>query len=386
LTYLQTLAVKGDAELVSVALQGGPEDFAEIVRRYKDAVFGVALSRLRNFHDAEDLTQATFLEAYVGLERLRDPSRLGPWLRTIAIHRSINHVKRRAPSVELEAADEPAATAPSPQEEVEIGELRERVMGIIGRLGKTHRETVTLFYIGDYSLAEVAAIQEVPLGTVKRRLHEARARLKEDMLEMVEEVLQDNVPDEALADRVFEAIAAYPRSGVPDRRSTSEVVAKFGRVGKEGFLRAYRLPHSHSRLRAVQYVGPYYGNQFGEDGPPREFSVRVLIEALNDRNKRVRRAAADRLLYARKVMDEEDWIREVLPRLLALTTHESKHTRRMAVGKLDIWVRWTGTPGETVRRSLSLEDICRAMAQETDTEVLWRFKHLIAHYLEVCEG
>ena len=245
---------------------------------------------------------------------------------------------------------------------------------------------MTLFYIGDYSLAEVAAIQVVPLGTVKRRLHEARARLKEDMLEMVEEVLQDSVPDEALADRIFEAIAAYPPGEVSDRRSTSEVVAKFGRAGKDGFLRAYRLPHSHSRLRAVQYVGRYYGNHFGEDGPPQAFSVEVLIEALSDSNRRVRRAAADRLLYAHKVMGEEDWIREVLPNLVALTTHESKHTRRMAVGKIDNWVRWSGVPRETVRRSLTLEAICRPMAQETNTEVLWRFRHLVAHYLEVCEG
>ena len=82
-------------------------------------------------------------------------------------------------------------------------------------------------------------------------------------------------------------------------------------------------------------------------------------------------------------MSERDWAREVLPHLLGLLTHSSKHTRRMAVGKIDIWVRWSGTSRETVCKALSLEHICRPMAQETDAEVLWRYRYLIGHYLEV---
>jgi RNA polymerase sigma factor (sigma-70 family) len=147
LTYLQTHAAADDADLVAVALQGVPGAFGQIIQRYKDAVFGVALSRSRNFHDAEDLTQETFLEAYAGLEGLREPARLGAWLRTIAIHRSINLVKRRQASVDLDAVAELPGTALSPQEEVESVDLRERVLRTIGRLGKTHRETVTLFYV-----------------------------------------------------------------------------------------------------------------------------------------------------------------------------------------------------------------------------------------------
>ena len=282
--------------LVAIALAGGTESFAPIIQRYKDAVFGVALSRLHNFHDAEDLTQATFLEAFGGLERLRDPARLGAWLRTITIHRCINHVKRRARLVELDAIEEPVAVGPSPHEEAETGQLRSHVLAAIGRLSKTHRETVTLFYVAVYSMAEIAAIQDVPLGTIKRRLHDARVLLKEDMLEMVKEVLQDSVPDEAFADRVFESLVSYPdqRVGnrqVRDRQATNQIVAKFGRAGKDGFLRAYKLPHVDSRLRVVQFVAPYWGKRFTEEGPSQEFSVSMLVEALGDSNRRVRRAA-----------------------------------------------------------------------------------------------
>ena len=56
--------MKDDAIVVAEALENGPEGFAPIIRRYQDAVFGVALARVRNFHDAEDVTQGVFLEAF----------------------------------------------------------------------------------------------------------------------------------------------------------------------------------------------------------------------------------------------------------------------------------------------------------------------------------
>ncbi|MDA0746212.1 MAG: RNA polymerase sigma factor [bacterium] len=201
-----------DATLVALVIQNGPEAFGAIVTRYQNAVFGVALSRLRNFHDAEDLTQTTFVEAFNRLDRLKDATNLGPWLRTIAINRCINFLKRRNRIVDFETIEEPVSETPSPQAELEKAELRREVLDAIGRLSKAQRETVTLYYIGEYTLAEVAAIQEVPLGTVKRRLHEARIQLKKDMFEMVEEVLKNNAPDEALANRVFQLLCSYPTS------------------------------------------------------------------------------------------------------------------------------------------------------------------------------
>ncbi|MEW6750487.1 MAG: sigma-70 family RNA polymerase sigma factor [Candidatus Latescibacterota bacterium] len=270
-------------------------------------------------------------EAYEGLERLQDPSRLGAWLRSIAIHRSINHLKRRQQVADPEARDEQAAEGPSPQAQVEVAELRQQVLQAIGRLSRAQRETVTLFYIGEYSLAEVAAIQGVPVGTVKRRLHDARGRLKEEMLGIVAEVLKDNAPDEALANRVYEALVAHPPGRRFDHAATQRVVAQFGLAGKEGFARSYALPHWRSRLRAVRFVARYYGNTFGEDGPPQDFALQLLVQALGDSHHRVRQTAATRLLYAHGLMGEEEWVRQVLPHLLALMTHECRDTRRRAV-------------------------------------------------------
>ncbi len=69
-----------DASLVGAALTNGSEAFGPIVEQYRDAVFGIALARLRNFHEAEDVAQQVFIEAFERLDQLRKPARLAAWL------------------------------------------------------------------------------------------------------------------------------------------------------------------------------------------------------------------------------------------------------------------------------------------------------------------
>jgi len=91
--------VKSDAELHADAMAGGPEAFGPIVERYKDAVFGIALARVRDFHAAEDIAQTVLITAFEHLGSLREPSRLGAWLRSVTIHRSIDYVRGRRPVI-----------------------------------------------------------------------------------------------------------------------------------------------------------------------------------------------------------------------------------------------------------------------------------------------
>ena len=198
-----------DEELHAAAMAGGPEAFGPIVERYQDAVFGVALTRLGNFHDAQDVAQQVFLEAYVRLGNLRDPNRLGAWLRTIAIHTSIDHLSKHLKKAKLDGLE--VKTVETPHGVLERNQLREQVMAAIGQLSQTHRETTTLFYINGYSVAEVAAVQEVPVGTVKRRLYEAREKLKEGMVSMVEEVLKGEAPKDDFGSQVFEMLSQFDR-------------------------------------------------------------------------------------------------------------------------------------------------------------------------------
>lgn len=148
--------VKSDAELHADAMAGGPEAFGFVVERYKDAVFGIALARVGDFHAAEDIAQNVLVAAFERLGSLKEPSRLGAWLRSITIHQSIDYVRARRPVVEAQYERTPASEEHEPGAHVARKELHERVLAAIGRLSRTQRETTTLFYVNGYSVAEVA--------------------------------------------------------------------------------------------------------------------------------------------------------------------------------------------------------------------------------------
>ena len=114
----------------------------------------------------------------------------------------------------------------------------------------------------------------MPVGTIKRRIHDARKRLKQDMMDMVEHVLRDNAPNDELADKVFALL--NPSEGVFNDRKTLETFENIGGAGKDGFTRAMALPHWRSRRLTVQYLAMEYG----DSGPTKEFAIARLKEAL----------------------------------------------------------------------------------------------------------
>ena len=197
---------QSDQELVVIALTD-PKSFGPIIERYKDAVFSVSLARVRNFHDAEDVAQQVFVEAYQKLTDLKDPPRLGAWLRTIAITRSLNHLERGRRATDLDAIPDPVDDRPRPDERFEESEQRRRLFDAVGPLSKAQQETVALYYLGEYKIHEVAEMQGVPEGTIKHRLHEARKHLKQDIMTMVKDNLKSESLDESFADRVLDLLS-----------------------------------------------------------------------------------------------------------------------------------------------------------------------------------
>lgn len=319
-----------DAELFADAIAGGPEAFAPIVDRYQDAVFGIALARLRDFHRAEDVAQQAFVEAFERLGTLRDPSRLGAWLRSIAIHHCIDHLRRRRDVTRIEDNMHPGGE-PGPGEELERRELREAVLAAIARLSRAQRETTTLFYINGYSIAEVAGMQEVPVGTVKRRLHDARARLKEEMMTMVEDVLKSEAPREDFAGRVLEVLSLRrprpPRPCMPWREMVAEL-RQIGSRGIEGYVKAMDSPHSPIRVTAMSMI------RHGVSDETRETVIALLKASLNDPNKRVRRNAVDAILDV-EVSDERRRD-EFVPLVLERLGDVSNRVRRRAAYALSL--------------------------------------------------
>lgn len=365
---METVTIKDDAALVAVALDGGPEAFAPIVARYKEAVFGVTLARLRHFHDAEDAAQNAFIKAYTGLGGLKDPDRLGAWLRAIAIRCADDCRARRPETASQEKTNDLLAQGGTPLEALERQERRDTVLHTVGRLSKAQRETVTLFYLGGHGLKEIATLLEVPLGTVKRRLHDARQRLRKEMLNMVEEVLRDEAPKEEFADRVFQLLNLHD-SKVRDRWSMMEELNRIAAAGAEGFGRALALPHTSSRTWTLTMMRH-------SPVPATEELIAMVKQCLKDPSKKVRRRAASVMMGLD--VPEQRRYEEFVPLMAALLFDKSRIVRRFAANPRRLGVL-----------HYPLELVIAARARETDAHnrgLMERIAEMIAEQRLAQEG
>ena len=172
-----------DAELVRRVLEGEKECFRALVERYQDAVFGVALSKTGSFADAEDIAQETFLAAYQSLHQLGEPESFGAWLYRIAVNRASKGIRRDRRREERHASlPSPAQRQMGPDEHVEREEARSEVLAAVRRLPDASRETATLYYIDGYSPSDIGRFTGRPVGTIRRRLHDARKRLRKELV------------------------------------------------------------------------------------------------------------------------------------------------------------------------------------------------------------
>ncbi len=193
--------------LVRAAREGDLEAYGRVVRRFQDMAYGYAYSTLGDFGLAEDAAQEAFVEAYQCLGNLREPLAFPSWLRKIVFKHCDRIMRRkRVATVPLESAAELASSEPGPADLAEQREMREEVLGAIRALPKAARAVTTLFYIDGYSHEDIAGFLGVPSTTVKSRLHAARIKLKERMVEMVGDSLREKALPETFASKVLSNI------------------------------------------------------------------------------------------------------------------------------------------------------------------------------------
>lgn len=184
-------------ELVEQAKIGDRQAYGELVERFQGSVYAMALARVRNPLEAQELAQDVFVHAMRKLPQLRDPRCFAGWLRRITARMAINRLTRRGPlfgaeSDMLEAIADRCRTA---EEHAAVGEAVGQLKVGLARLKTLDRQTLEAFYLRGRSLKQMAREFEVPTGTIKRRLHVARQRLREQLEDL----------DPSLAERFAEA-------------------------------------------------------------------------------------------------------------------------------------------------------------------------------------
>jgi len=184
--------------LVERVQAGDLAAYGDIVRRFQDMAYGYAYSILGDFHLAQDAAQEAFIQAYRDLRALRTSDAFPGWFRRI-VFKQCDRIRRKRPTTQPLPADggEPVSGETGPPEAAEKRELRDCVLAAVRKLPEHQRTVTTLFYINGYTVNDIADFLEAPAGTVKRRLHDSRKRLKERMITMVDESMKSvSLPDD----------------------------------------------------------------------------------------------------------------------------------------------------------------------------------------------
>jgi len=190
-------------ELVRQARGGDLDAYDQIVRRFQDMAVGYGYSLLGDFHLAEDAAQEAFIAAYQRLPQLRDTAAFPGWFRRI-VFKHCDRLRRGRQMTTIPLETSIPAPGADPAAVTELKELQRRIEKAIRSLPERERQVTALYYIAEYSQPEISEFLDIPLTTVRSRLHTARGLLRDRMMDMVREQLRDKRPsrDDRLADKV----------------------------------------------------------------------------------------------------------------------------------------------------------------------------------------
>ena len=211
-----------DRELVDLVRNGDTRAYCELVARYQGHVYGLAFTLVKNWVEAQDIAQETFIRAYMNLDQLRDPAKFAAWLRRVAFSVAMNWLKAFRPRLfeqlngranldYLDIAD----FQPGPSEVVERRELAHAVMRAVESLPPKYRIPLTMFHLDGLSYKKVADFLDIPIGTAKSLINRARHKLKpyltpfvsEEVSLAIGEVFNEHKLSSEFAYKVLESIS-----------------------------------------------------------------------------------------------------------------------------------------------------------------------------------
>jgi RNA polymerase sigma-70 factor (ECF subfamily) len=149
----------------------------ELVRAWEKRLLYFIRRLVDKEQDAWDVLQQTWVRVLSGIGRLREPQSLGPWLYRVARHAAFDHGQLRA-NYQRFLKDYQEATACEEAPDGTEFETAEQLHRGLVQLHVPHREVLTLFFLEDFSIDEIARVLDVPPGTVKSRLHHAKKALR----------------------------------------------------------------------------------------------------------------------------------------------------------------------------------------------------------------
>jgi RNA polymerase sigma-70 factor (ECF subfamily) len=177
---------KYDYKLVKLAISGDEQAYAELMDRYRDAIYYMLLKMVNNKNDAEDLTIEAFGKAFKNIEQYTPKYAFSTWLFKIATNNCIDFIrKQKANLISIDQAeDDDDMSAPplhstnlDPEEDMIKNQRVDLMRDVVDKLKPRYRNLIKLRYFKEYSYEEIAQELDLPLGTVKAQLFRARELL-----------------------------------------------------------------------------------------------------------------------------------------------------------------------------------------------------------------
>ena len=175
-----------DSQLIDEALAGRSVAFGRLVTKYQDRLYNALVHVVGSTEEARDVVQDAFVQAMLKLESFHRSSAFYTWLYRIAFNLAVSRHRKARPMVsvertrELTGADIPSRD-PAPTEQLERQERAVQVQAALATLDEEFRSVLVLREIEGYRYDTIAEILDLPIGTVRSRLHRARLELREQL-------------------------------------------------------------------------------------------------------------------------------------------------------------------------------------------------------------
>ncbi len=181
-----------DYIIVQKVQAGDTAAFDQLIRKYRERVFGVVYNLTSNREDAADLTQDAFIKAFQSINRFNGQASFFTWLYKIAVYTTITHLRRNRLRhfFSLEKLNEEEAGAKilaqladknTADRDTYLHELQEKLNEAMQKLSIKHRTVISLFEIDGLSHTEIAQVMDCSEGTVRSRLHYAKQFLQAEL-------------------------------------------------------------------------------------------------------------------------------------------------------------------------------------------------------------
>jgi RNA polymerase sigma-70 factor, ECF subfamily len=179
----QKHAEQDDAALIDLALGGDAAAFGWLVRRYQDRLYTSLVHVSGSRDEAEDVVQDAFVQAFLKLRSFERQSTFYTWLYRIAFNTAVSRRRKRrvegsVEQVRASVGDEPADRCERPEEQVLRQERAELLARALEGLSDEHRAILILREMEGCDYEQISQILDLPVGTVRSRLHRARAHLR----------------------------------------------------------------------------------------------------------------------------------------------------------------------------------------------------------------